>query len=201
MIFQKIFKIIIILITLSCLKGFCTEITLITDPNLTGEVEETLEKNLGGLGGEIISKALKAKNIKIKIEWRPWARAIKESLDNKDKQTFIIPLTRIPEREENFVWVSKIYDAHAVFITMKKGKRINSLIEAKNSTIGVLASSSHSALLERPENGFKHENIAEVSIDIRNFKKLIGKRIDTWFTIDIVAFYTIKTLAKKRKFD
>ncbi len=179
--------------------GFCTEITLVADSSFTGEVEETPEHTLGGLGGSIIANALKAKNIKINIEWRPWTRAYKEALDNIDSKTFIIALTRIPEREEKFVWVSKIYGAYTTFITLKNGKRINSILEAKNSTIGVLASSSYSAILKRPENGLNLDKIEEVPIDIRNFKKLVHKRIDTWFTIELVAYYAIKNLAKEEK--
>ncbi|APJ03688.1 substrate-binding periplasmic protein [Silvanigrella aquatica] len=194
---QILFKIILIIISLSQIKGFCTEITLLADPSFTGEIQETPEKGLGGLGGEIVAKALKAKNIKIKIEWRPWTRAVIESLDNKDNQTFIIPLVRIPEREEKFVWVSKIYNAHTAFITMKHSRRIDTILAAKGATIGVLASSSYRAILVRPENGLKIENIDEVPIDIRNFKKLIGKRIDAWFTINIVAYEAIKTMAKE----
>ncbi|WP_186647229.1 substrate-binding periplasmic protein [Fluviispira vulneris] len=194
---QKKTYVILILNLFFCLKGFCTEITLYADPGFVGEVEETAGGKLGGLGGKIIAKAFKAKNIKIKLEWRPWARAYKEALDNKDMKTFIIPLTRIPEREEKFIWVSKIYSAHPVFVSMKKGRRINSIQEAKNSTIGVLSASSYRAMLIRPENGINIENISENPEDLRNFKKLIGNRIDTWFTIDIVASYAMNTLAKE----
>ncbi|WP_130610380.1 substrate-binding periplasmic protein [Fluviispira sanaruensis] len=194
--FQKNSCVIFFLSLFLCLKGYCTEITLFADPSFIGEVEESANGKLAGLGGEIIAKAFKAKNIKINLEWRPWARAYKEALDNKDKKSFIIPLTRIPEREEKFIWASKIYSAHAVFITMKKGKRIDSFLEAKNATIGVLTSSSYRAMLVRPENGLDVDKISENPIDIRNFKKLIGKRIDTWFTIDIVASYAIDILAK-----
>ncbi|WP_397600503.1 substrate-binding periplasmic protein [Silvanigrella sp.] len=199
MLFKFLIKIFIFIIFFFSLNVFSEEITLPADPSFTGEIEETQEKKLGGLGGEIIAKALKEKNIKMNLEWRPWTRAYKEALENRDHKTFIIPLTRIPEREEKFIWVSKIYDAHTLFLSMKGSKKINSILEAKSLKIGVLASSSYRAILARPENGLDQNNIDEIPIDIRNFKKLIGKRIDAWFTIDIVAIHAIKTLASLEK--
>ena len=195
MFFKFLIKIFIFIILFFSSNVFSEEITLLADPSFTGEIEETKDKEIGGLGGEIIAKSLKEKNIKINLEWRPWTRAYKEALDNRDNKTFIIPLTRIPEREEKFVWVSKIYDAHTLFLSMKSSKKINSIHEAKNLKIGVLASSSYRAILARPENGLNQKNLDEISIDIRNFKKLIGKRIDAWFTLDIVAIHAIKTLS------
>nr|BFD31588.1 hypothetical protein GTC16762_12060 [Pigmentibacter ruber] len=180
--------------TSSMFSPFCysADISLLADGSFTGEIELIGENQLGGLDGEIVSKALKAKNITFDLEWRPWARAYKEALDNKNKKTFIIPLTRIVERENLFVWCSKIYDAHTVFISMKGAAKVNTFKEAQNLRIGVIAGSSYLAILKRPENGLLEDNIETVAFDSRNFSKLIGKRIDAWFTLDIVGITTIK---------
>ncbi|WP_158998415.1 hypothetical protein [Pigmentibacter ruber] len=51
--------------TSSMFSPFCysADISLLADGSFTGEIELIGDNQLGGLGGEIVSKALKAKNI------------------------------------------------------------------------------------------------------------------------------------------
>ncbi|WGL60451.1 hypothetical protein QEJ31_02395 [Pigmentibacter sp. JX0631] len=79
------------------------DINILADGDFAGEIDKVAENEIGGIGGEIVTKALKSANISYKVLWRPWKRAFTEAQDNSDKKTFIIPLTRNKEREEKFV--------------------------------------------------------------------------------------------------
>ncbi|KAB8037750.1 transporter substrate-binding domain-containing protein [Silvanigrella paludirubra] len=192
---KRLLRPFIILACFFNLSSYAEDITLFSD-DFPGEIEKRGENDLGGIGGDIVIQALKAKKISYKLEIKPWKRAFTEALTNEDKKSFIIPLTRNKEREEKFVWASKIYEAKTIFLTMSGGKNIDSMADAKGSKIGVLAGSSYENILSNSDSKIEKSSIDAVPNDITNFKKLIGKKIDAWFTINIVALTMIKANLK-----
>jgi len=178
---------------------FSSDLTILSGdikPVYSEEQNNLMTTNLNnskiGIATLIVSKALTRNGIKFDLEWKPWIRTYNEGLENKNKKTFIIPLTRIEEREKLFVWCSKIYSSNSVFITLKDSKKINSFKDAKDLRIGTMGGSSYLMLLKRPENGIKEENIEVVTFDTRAFNMLIGKRIDAWFALESSAVRIIR---------
>ena len=150
--------------------------------NFPSETEKVSENKVGGIGGEIITKALEAKKITFKMSWAPWKRAQQETLANTDKKSFIIPLTRNAERESSYNWVAKIYDADTAFLTLKGTKKLESMSEAKGKKVGVLAGSSYEGTIVDAKSGLVKSDIEAVPNDATNAKKLEAGKIYGWYT-------------------
>ncbi|APJ03751.1 substrate-binding periplasmic protein [Silvanigrella aquatica] len=175
-----IFK-VSILCSLFSFAAKAEEITIVTE-NFPSETDKIEENKVGGIAGEIITKALEAKNITYKMNWLPWKRSQQETQDNTDKKTFIIPLTRNKEREANYTWVAKLYDADTSFISYEGSKKINSFAEAKGKKIGVLSGSSYEGTIVDPKNGLNKAEIEAVPNDATNARKLEAGKIAGWYT-------------------
>jgi len=87
--------------------------------------------NPKGFAVELVNKLLEKANFKPqKVEFYPWVRAYKKALKNKN--TLILSLSRIPERENQFIWIGKINSEFFEFYALKSNTRIqaaNSLEE------------------------------------------------------------------------
>jgi len=70
--------------------------------NIPSEMENLGENRMGGIGGEVLTEALKANQITYKMVWSRWKVAQQQVQVNKDKKSFIVPLTRNPEREAKY---------------------------------------------------------------------------------------------------
>ncbi len=175
------------------------DITICTQA-LPAKTDKLGENQVGGIGGEIITKALEAKKISFKMHWLPWKRAQEETLENSDKKSFIIPFTRNAEREPKYNWVSKIYDAETIFITQKGTAKINSMADAKGKKIGVLLGSSYETAILNSKNGFNTSDIEAVPIDVTNAKKLEAGKINTWYTgvIGAIATFASENIDKSK---
>ncbi|WGL59878.1 transporter substrate-binding domain-containing protein [Pigmentibacter sp. JX0631] len=181
---------------LACGSIYAEDITICTQV-LPSKTDKLGENQVGGIGGEIITKALAAKKISFKMNWLPWKRAQEETLANSDKQSFIIPFTRNAEREPNYNWVSKLYDAETVFITKKGTTKLNSISEAKGKKIGVLLGSSYETAISNEKNGLNKADIEAVPNDATNAKKLEATKIYAWYTgvIGAIATFNVEKMA------
>ncbi|APJ03752.1 substrate-binding periplasmic protein [Silvanigrella aquatica] len=157
------------------------DFTLVTQ-EFHGQTDRWADDQMGGLGGEIVTKAFAAAKLKFKINWMPWKRAQDAVLENSEKNAFILPLTRNKTRESKYNWVVKIYDNETAFYTLKKNKPINDMSDAQGKKIGVLLASSYELTILDPKNGFKRENIISYPKDSLLIKKLESGAIDAWYT-------------------
>ena len=181
------------------LSAKAEDITICTQV-LPAKTDKLGENQVGGIGGEIITKALEAKKISFKMSWLPWKRAQEETLENSDKKSFIIPFTRNAEREPKYNWVSKLYDAETIFITQKGSAKINSMADAKGKKIGVLLGSSYETAILNTKNGFNNADIEAVPNDVTNAKKLEAGKINTWYTgvIGAIATFSSEKIDKSK---
>lgn len=161
--------------------AYAEDITIMTE-NFPSETDKVSENKIGGIAGEIITKALEAKKITFKMAWSPWKRAQQETQSNSDKKSFIIPLTRNAERESSYNWVAKIYDADTAFLTLKGTKKLDSMSEAKGKKIGVLLGSSYEGTIVDAKSGLTKSDIEAVANDATNAKKLEAGKIYGWYT-------------------
>nr|BFD32177.1 ABC transporter substrate-binding protein [Pigmentibacter ruber] len=181
---------------LACSAVYAEDVTICTQV-LPSKTDKLGENQVGGIGGEIITKAFAAKKISFKMNWLPWKRAQEETLANSDKKSFIIPFTRNAEREPNYNWVSKLYDAETVFITKKGTAKLNTIAEAKGKKIGVLLGSSYEAAIANEKNGLTKSDIEGVPNDSTNAKKLEAGKIYAWYTgvIGAIATFNAEKMA------
>lgn len=169
---------------------YAEDVTIITH-EFASKTEKWGDNQIGGIAGEIISQAFAKANITFRVIWMPWIRAQEECQANIDKKTFIIPLTRLTEREKKYVWVSKIYNADTVFISYKGSKPINSVQDVKDKKIGVMLATSYELFL-RNQKEINKDHIISVTNDSANLKALEDKSIAAWYTSVIGAFNFIR---------
>ncbi len=124
------------------------------------------------------------------ISFVPWARAQQMVRDQSDARLrFIIPLTRTPEREAQYTWVSEIMTDDLVFVSEKSRKiLIRKPGDAKNLRVGVLMGSPGEATIR--QMGFTKID-ASVTEEI-NARKMNSGRIDVWLVARTVAPFSWK---------
>ncbi|OHX15205.1 hypothetical protein BI343_02290 [Chromobacterium amazonense] len=144
------------------------------------ETDRLADDQIGGIAGKIITAALSAQHIRFQLIWQPWLRAQAEVKSDSEGNSFIIPLTRNSERENQYVWVSKLYDSNIAFLTLPGKTKIDSIAEVGKYKVGVLAGTGYEATLQR--NGLSSEQIDRNTEETRNAKKLLLGRIDAWYT-------------------
>jgi len=97
----------------------------------------------------------------------------------------IEPLNRIPEREQLFTWIARLFVDETVFVSLKsRGPAITDLSKAKDLSVVALHGSSLQAKLK--ELNFQHINGGET--EIQNATALARNRyVDAWFVAAMVA--------------
>ncbi|RDB35740.1 MAG: hypothetical protein DCC88_08555 [Spirobacillus cienkowskii] len=161
-------------------KANTEDITLYVE-NFPSESIKISKNLVGGISGEIVTKAFSAKNMTYKAFWTRWKMAQNYTQKNSDKKSFIMPLTRNPEREKSYKWVVSLYNIDTVFWTLKGSKKLNSLAEAKGKKIGVLLGSSYENKLLNPKSNLLREDIISVPYDSFNLKKLLSGEIQAFY--------------------
>lgn len=144
------------------------------------ETDRLANGQIGGIAGKIITAALNAQHISFQLIWQPWLRAQAEIKSGNDDNSFIIPLTRNGERENQYVWVSKLYDSNIAFLTLPGKIKLDSIAGVGKYKVGVLAGTGYEATLQR--NGLSGEQIDRNTDETRNARKLLLGRIDAWYT-------------------
>jgi polar amino acid transport system substrate-binding protein len=97
------------------------------------------------------------------IQFYPWTRAL--SMVGTQPRTLILPLTRTPERENNYRWIVKLYRQQFVFIALRGASvNLNTMHTLRELRIAVLRGSpNESQLLNR---NFQHVLPANSVLDM-----------------------------------
>jgi len=136
------------------------------------------DRRLDGVAVALIQEIQKRAGDNSEIQVVPWARGYEAV--QQDANTALFSTTRTPERERKFKWVGPLAGDTWIFV-LKKGSpaTINSLEDAKKlRAVGVYVNDAKEEYLKKM--GFT--NLAAVSNDESNVQKLVGGRIDAWFT-------------------
>ncbi len=148
-----------------------------------------------GLSTEIVEAVLKETGLKGEIKVFPWARAY--DMAQKDANTLIYSIGRIPDRENLFKWVGVIapYDVYIFALKERKDIVINSLDDAKKYRLATTIDDAREKYLKK--NGFVvGQNIDSGTGNDVNLKKLMAKRVDLWPIAELVAFQLVKNEGK-----
>ncbi|HEY0065306.1 MAG TPA: transporter substrate-binding domain-containing protein [Telluria sp.] len=132
-----------------------------------------------GVVGEIVLEAMKRARLTPRLVFMPKNRAIVTMQLPGTRDHLILPLARLPEREGQFTWIAQLYHAERGFFTT--GAPIRSYAQARSAlrTIAVARGTANLTLLR--DQGFKPEQILEISLNDDVPRMLLAGRIQAWF--------------------
>lgn len=133
---------------------------------------------------ELAEAALKRAGIAYHLEFLPWTRA--QAAAKTDPDTIILGISRTPEREPDYKWVTEVLKPKVLFVSVKPALPVNDLATAKGlGHITVRAGTPFETLLAQE----KLTNVESVQSEDINAKKLQAQRADSWLTFDLRASY------------
>ncbi|UUZ54597.1 transporter substrate-binding domain-containing protein [Massilia sp. H-1] len=132
-----------------------------------------------GVVGEIVLEAMRRAGITPKLVYTPKNRAILTVQQYGSVDQLILPIARGPEREANFTWISALYKAERGFFTL--GTRLRSFAEARKTMRAVAVARGTINLAILREQGFKPEQLYEISNNEDVPRMLLEERMDAWF--------------------
>jgi len=139
----------------------------------------TLEHDPQGHGmvGEVVMQAIARAGYVAHVNVLPWARAQKRV--NQKQDLLITPLSRTPEREDQYTWIAAIMPMGRAFFSLEK--RVTSFAEARQAyrLVGVGLGSAQEEILRT--QGFSQEQIYPLNIGDNPAQLLLKGRIDAWF--------------------
>lgn len=130
-----------------------------------------------GLVGEVVLAALAAEKLDYVLHTPPWPWAQKQVQEGRD--LLIMPLSRIPSREQLYTWITPIYHVQRAFFSI--GPPVRSMAEARLQLhkVGVgLGSAQHQQLLDA---GFRKDQLLVLKINENPALMLEMGRLDAWF--------------------
>lgn len=132
-----------------------------------------------GVVGEIVLDAMKRAHLTPRLIFMPKNRAIVTVQLTTANDTLILPLARMPEREALFTWIAPLYQAERGFFT--RGKRIRSFAEGRAAlrSVAVARGTANGAILRA--QGFRADQIYEISLNQDAPRMLLEGRMDAWF--------------------
>jgi len=121
------------------------------------------------------------------IDFLPWLRAVKTTLNHSNK--ILLPLTRLENREDDFVWIIKLMEYDFSFFTIKN--EVNSIESARLlESVAVYRGTSHETFLLK--NAFN--NLSKAS-SVTNARMLNAGRVEAWYSSIPEAKWLWKSLA------
>lgn len=105
---------------------------------------------------------------------QPWNRAFKTVEHSTDK--LLLPMTRLPERENKFVWIMPVMELQYAFLSTTTP--VNSLDDARSlERVAVYRNTSHEMFLK--EHGFTNLSPSKGALNAHMLEK---GRVDAWYS-------------------
>jgi polar amino acid transport system substrate-binding protein len=170
---NKYIKLFIFFIILSTVNSYSSEVLILGNESMPFNGVRDAENN--GMSVEILNEITKFGGPLFKYQLGlQWARAQIMLHNSESKVIAIIPFTRTPERESNYMWITELFTYELRFSASKKSNIPSNIKDAKNLRIGIIRGSAHIPLLT--SLGFN--NIYEVNNGLNNAMMLANNRID-----------------------
>lgn len=154
-----------------------------------GVLAEKTEHGYRGAFPDILKEAAQRLGRPLKLDALPWPRSQRNGRHMKGAG--VAPLTRVPEREQDYVWVENIWPLNLTFIVMADKKaHYQNLADLTGARIGVLRGSVANVLTrEMP----RLKNNIVLSSSGQSLSKLLQHgRIDGWLIWDIYGLETLR---------
>jgi polar amino acid transport system substrate-binding protein len=134
-------------------QGLAAPLRLVSADLPPFAIEGGTERN--GVLVDLTEELLRRAGQPTRVEFYPWARAIK--MASSQARVVILPLVRTPERETQFQWLLKLYTVHFVFINLAGQPAVQSLEQARSLRVAVLRATPQAAALLR--RGFAEKRV------------------------------------------
>jgi polar amino acid transport system substrate-binding protein len=148
------------------------EIYMVDQPPLAAE-----KGDRRGFVADIAVAAVTKAGYEPKIVFIPWRRA--QLMVEEGEDLLITPFARIPEREQKFTWIAKVYDLERSFASLDKP--IDSLDDAKKVTGGILVAQGTSQEAFLLKNGFDKSQLQSQPAGMHETEMLASGRVQAWF--------------------
>ena len=162
-----------VLCPLQTLLAAPTDIYMLEAPPLTmsGPVGQN------GILGDVSQKAAALAGYELNFRSLPWNRA--QRTVQLGENLLIIPLSRIPSRENSYTWIVPIMTMDRAFFSLDK--RVENFDEARRTyrRIAVGLGSAQEQMLR--EQGFADDQIYPLKIGENPAQMLLLGRVDAWF--------------------
>lgn len=131
-----------------------------------------------GMVGDVTLAAIALSGRLTRVVTEPWPRAQVKVASGKN--LLIIPLSRIPEREDLYTWIAPIMTLERAFFSLDDP--VSSFAQARQryQRIGVGLGTAQVDILRR--EGFAEEQIIQIKLGENPAILLERGRIDAWFT-------------------
>ncbi|MBC7465738.1 MAG: ABC transporter substrate-binding protein [Bdellovibrio sp.] len=148
-----------------------------------------------GLVGEIVQEAINKSGYKAKIYFMPARRAIATA--PLEKNTLIVPLARLKEREADFTWIAPLIAVDRVFFTT--GKTVDSYKKAKSTYKAIAVSRGTAGTSILRAQGFTEKQIIEVNKGESAPSMLLANHADAWFNSVSEGLIVLKSIDTEKR--
>jgi len=132
-----------------------------------------------GVVGEIVLAAMKRAGLAPRLVFMPKNRAIVTVALPGTRDTLILPLARMPEREAQFTWIARLYQAKRGFFTLDQPVRSFAEGRQRLRSVAVARGTANGAILRA--QGFRPDQIYEISVNQDAPRMLREGRMQAWF--------------------
>jgi polar amino acid transport system substrate-binding protein len=132
-----------------------------------------------GLVGDIVFEAIQRAGYRPRVIAVPNNRALALVRADDVRDTLIIPLARIEERETSFTWIAPIVKVNRAFFSMSRPAHSFDEARASFKQIGVARGTAGISILRK--EGFADQQMYELGQGEGPLKMLIVGRIDAWY--------------------
>lgn len=151
-----------------------------------------------GVSTEIVEAVFKEAGLEYEIKVFPWSRTFNEA--QREKNSAIFSVMRLPEREKLFKWVGElVVPKFSVFaLKYRDDIVVNSFQDLKKYKMGTAKDDARERFFLKQGfvAGVNIDQVAGTESNSQNLKKLEIKRIDLWPMPDAVAEYIVRKEGK-----
>lgn len=131
-----------------------------------------------GMVGDVVLAAIARAGYSSHIAIVPWARAQQEVSDARNK--LIIPLSRTPQREASYTWITPIMPLERAFFSLDTPVSTFAEARSRYQRIAVGLGTAQMEILKA--QGFEEKQIYSLKLGENAPRMLEMGRIDAWFT-------------------
>ncbi|MEN0108829.1 MAG: amino acid ABC transporter substrate-binding protein, partial [Pseudomonas sp.] len=121
-----------------------------------------------GLMGDVALEVIKRAGYRAAIKTEPWLRAQKRVREGHN--LLLVPLSRTPEREEKYTWVTAVFPLARAFFTFDTPVQTFAQARTRYQRIGVSSGTAQEEILRA--NGFAKEQIYSLQLGDHPLKLL-----------------------------
>lgn len=137
-----------------------------------------LEQNqLRGILGEVTAVAAKRAGYDLRLLTPPWPRAQRVVMTGEN--LLIIPLSRTPEREARYTWITPVLTMDRAFFSLNK--RVETFAQAKAAYARIAVGMGSVQERRLHDEGFRDDQIYPLKIGENPARMLMLGRVDAWF--------------------